>query len=177
MATSDHQPQHQPTTDTDDDTLPSKLNLGCGADIRGRDWHNVDTRPGLHPDEIVDLDETPWPWPDDQFDHVLMDNVLEHLENVEAAMAELERITDPGGEIVIRCPHPNSRGFWVDPTHKSAIHPETFEHYHAPQWEIESVSVSRVRLGRLLPERYALLAADHVGHVVDEFEVVLEVTG
>ncbi len=44
----------------------SKINLGCGDDYR-EDWHNVDIQ-GDAADQRLDLEATPWPWPDDSFE-------------------------------------------------------------------------------------------------------------
>jgi SAM-dependent methyltransferase len=157
-------------------TAADRLNLGCGDDYR-RGFHNVDVRVAVDPDEVVDLDDTPWPWADDHFEHVLASNVLEHLDDQLAALEELHRVTAPGGTILAAFPHPASRGQWVDPTHRHPLTPETFEHDVAPAFEVVDVSASRVRFGRVLPERWALWWADHVGHIVDEIQVVLRVPG
>ena len=55
-----------------------KLNLGCGQ--RKMDGYvNVDASPVCAPDQVVDLEKTPWPWPDDAVDTVKLIHVLEHL--------------------------------------------------------------------------------------------------
>lgn len=163
---------HARRSDTAEPIEP-RINLGCGKEkIEG--WHNVDIMPEVDPDEVVDLNES-WPWPNSVFDEVLASNVLEHLDDQHAALHELQRITKPGGRIEVRVPHPNSPGFWADPTHVSPLCEQTFTHYLAPDWEVEEVRVSRVRFGRLFPESIALRLADHIGHVVDEITVVLRV--
>jgi SAM-dependent methyltransferase len=151
-----------------------RLNLGCGQDHRER-YHNVDVRESVNPDQIVDLDDHPWPWPDNRFEHVLASNVLEHLDDQLAALEELYRVTAPGGEIDVRVPHPASRSMWVDPTHENPLVPETFEHDVAPNFEIVDVSCSRVRFGRVLPQSWALWWADHFGHIVDEMQIKLRI--
>jgi len=55
-----------------------KLNLGCGYKKRDG-FHNVDMFADCTPDEVVDLEHFPWPWPDDSVDEVIMSHVLEHL--------------------------------------------------------------------------------------------------
>lgn len=107
-------------SDTMQDTrtdLPKRLNLGCGEDHRGG-YHNVDAVGGCNPDEVVDLGETPWPWPDVHFDRVLASHVLEHLPDVEMALSEVARILRPGGVLEVRWPiGMNER---ADPDHKHA---------------------------------------------------------
>jgi SAM-dependent methyltransferase len=66
--------------------------------------------PEVEPDPILDLDSLPYPFPDNHFELIEADHVLEHLHNPLQTIVELYRITKPGGEICIRVPH-FSRGF------------------------------------------------------------------
>lgn len=157
--------------------LPARANLGCGPDYR-EGWHNVDVRAGVGADEVVDLDAHPWPWPDDAFRHVLMDNVIEHLDDRVAALHELARIVEPGGTATLRFPHWNSPGAWTCPDHSGTITHRSLSNYAAPDClSVVDVSAQRVRFGRMLPERAALWLADHIGHLVSEVEIVAEVDG
>jgi len=83
--------------------LPEKLNLGCGEDIRPG-FHNVDVVDAARIDETVDLEEMPWPWPDDCFETILASHVLEHIEDLEGALREISRILVSGGTAEIRWP-------------------------------------------------------------------------
>jgi ubiquinone/menaquinone biosynthesis C-methylase UbiE len=53
------------------------------------------------------------PWPDNTFDSVVADSLLEHLEKPESAFKEMFRVTKPGGTILIWSPN----RYWpgVDP--------------------------------------------------------------
>ena len=101
-----------------------KLNLGCG--FRKRDgYHNVDKFADCMPDEIVDLEQFPWPWPDDSVDEVVMSHVLEHL-GAETAVyfnifRELHRVCRHGAVLDITVPHPRHDTFIADPTHVRPI--------------------------------------------------------
>lgn len=154
--------------------LPDRINLGCGPDYRDG-WHNVDIRPEIGPDEVVDLDGTPWPWPDNSFETTIAINVIEHLDDQHAALHELARITRPGGTIRLAFPHPAGRSQWIDPTHANTLHIETFQHALAPEWELVDWSASTVRFGRVLPDRAALWWADHLGFLIDELRVELQI--
>jgi len=79
------------------------LHLGCGDDERPEAW-NVDARDTAAADEVVDLDATPWPWPDASFSYIIANHVVEHLADIHAALCEMARVLRPGGEAVVRVP-------------------------------------------------------------------------
>ncbi|MCF8481682.1 MAG: hypothetical protein K9H25_14725 [Rhodospirillum sp.] len=104
-----------------------KLNLGCGAQkLEG--WVNVDRAASLMPDQVVDLERLPWPWPDNLAVEILLSHVLEHLgptpREFLAIMGELWRVCAPGGLITVIVPHPRHDSFLNDPTHVRPITPE-----------------------------------------------------
>lgn len=152
----------------------SKLNLGCGDDYRAG-YHNIDIRPEVDPDEVVNLDEFPWPWPDDAYEVVLASHVIEHLSDQHRALRELSRIAEPGGIVRIRSPHWNSASTAIDPTHKQPLDPRTLEHELAPDWRVVDVEYLGVRGAQLLPERVAVWLADMVGHFVIEWTATVQI--
>ena len=101
-----------------------RLNLGCGTKILAG-WHNVDKYPTFAPDEVVDLEVFPWPWPDDSVDEVLLSHVLEHLgastEVYLGIIKELYRVCRDGAKIGIAVPHPRHDNYLGDPTHVRPI--------------------------------------------------------
>ena len=101
-----------------------KLNLGCGFSKLGG-YHNVDRFPECTPDEVVDLECFPWPWPDDSVDEVVMTHVLEHLgaetEVFFNIFRELYRVCQHGAALRITVPHPRHDTFIADPTHVRPI--------------------------------------------------------
>lgn len=105
-----------------------KLNLGCGHwKLPG--YLNVDSQPACEPDQLVDLEALPWPFPDDSCDEVLLSHVLEHLGEERATylgiLKELYRICRPGALVQVIVPHPRHDLFLIDPTHVRAILPES----------------------------------------------------
>src|SRR5688500_12400690 len=95
-------------------TTHTKLNLGCGTDIRPG-FVNLDSiaLPGV--DVVHDLDVLPLPFPDAQFDEVLCKDVLEHVD-YPPLLGEIHRVMKPGGRLTVESPHYSSRNFWIDPT-------------------------------------------------------------
>ncbi len=107
-----------------------RLNLGCGYDKRDG-WVNVDSVAACAPDQVVDLERLPWPWPDNVVDEVLMKHVLEHLGadtgTYLGLIAELWRVCRHGAEVRIVVPHPRHDHYLNDPTHVRPITPEGLE--------------------------------------------------
>src|ERR1044071_4631068 len=103
-----------------------KLNLGCGQHkLPG--YLNVDKYPACAPDQVVDLEALPWPFPDASADEVVMNHVLEHLgqptQTFLGIMQELYRVMKPGALLHLGVPHPRSESFLGDPTHVRPISP------------------------------------------------------
>ena len=103
-----------------------KLNLGCGHN-RLEGYVNVDKQPACMPDELVDLERFPWPYPDNSVDKIVLNHVLEHLgadtETFFRIVKELYRVSKSGAAIHINVPHPRHDNFIGDPTHVRIITP------------------------------------------------------
>jgi SAM-dependent methyltransferase len=105
-----------------------RLQLGCGLDIR-EGWVNLDIAPLSGVDVVHDLDAFPWPFEDASFDFIECIDILEHLNDLPAAMREIHRILAPGGRIRIAGPHFTSYTVPTDPTHRRAFAINTFEFF------------------------------------------------
>ncbi|MBX9774634.1 MAG: hypothetical protein K2Y71_09485 [Xanthobacteraceae bacterium] len=101
-----------------------RLNLGCG-NHKVDGWLNVDKVPACNPDQIVDLEALPWPWPADSVDEIVLSHVLEHLGAANdvylGIFKELYRVSRNGMRITIIVPHPRHDHFLNDPTHVRPI--------------------------------------------------------
>lgn len=103
-----------------------RLNMGCGRNKR-EGYVNVDAAPACEPDQVWDLEQTPWPWADDSAQEVLFVHSLEHMGGDPKVflriMQELYRICAPDAVIHIRVPHPRHDDFIGDPTHVRPVTP------------------------------------------------------
>lgn len=105
-----------------------KLNVGCGKDIRP-DFVNLDVAqlPGV--DVVHDLTRKPWPFEHNQFDHIELINVLEHLPDTIGTLEELHRIAGNGATLIVRVPFWNSPDMLADPTHKRSFSDRTLNFF------------------------------------------------
>ena len=104
------------------------LDLGCGKKKRpgaiGVDYsdrHNADV--------IHDLNSFPYPFKDNEFDEIYLDNVLEHLNDPIRVMEEVYRISSFGGQVKIIVPYFRSLYAFIDPTHKHFFTVDSFAYF------------------------------------------------
>jgi SAM-dependent methyltransferase len=104
------------------------LNLGSG--IRPiEEAVNLDITAVLGADVVHDLNEYPWPFPDNRFREVIARDVLEHLDDLVLVMEELHRVCEAGARIEIGVPHFSSANQFIDPTHRHAFGVESFDYF------------------------------------------------
>ena len=94
------------------------LDLGCGKSKRVGSI-GVDFNARVNPDIVHDLNKFPYPFENDFFDEIYLDNCLEHLNEVIAVIEELFRILKPGGKVKIIVPYFRSLWAFGDITHKN----------------------------------------------------------
>jgi len=106
-------------------------------------------------DVICDLNRS-LPFADNTFEHVRAVQVIEHLESVMNAVAEMHRVTRPGGTIYLVTPHYSDYSSWCDPTHHWHLNTFSFyffgRHHGERHWytrlELRQISL-HVELARL----------------------------
>lgn len=113
-----------------DRTVYGGLNVGCGhtrmeETFDGNRFLNADLVPTSTTDLTLDLDE-PLPFEDASFTHVVAHNVLEHVQDVMAAVSELDRVLAPGGVLQIEVPHIGSYNHGTDVTHRRGLTFDSF---------------------------------------------------
>jgi len=104
-----------------------KLNLGCGRDIK-RGWVNLDFVKGKGVDVVYDLNITPLPFQDGEFDYILCQDVLEHV-NFIPLINDIHRILKKNGTLKIRVPPFTSKLNFEDPTHTHQFSVRTFDYF------------------------------------------------
>jgi len=104
-----------------------KFNMGCGHNKQAG-FTNVDQSPVCGPDQVVDLEVMPWPWPDDCAGEVVFNHCLEHMGGDPkvflSIIKELYRVCRPDAIVTIAVPHPRHDNFIGDPTHVRIISPQ-----------------------------------------------------
>jgi SAM-dependent methyltransferase len=104
------------------------LDFGCG--LRKRPGAiGIDVNPRSSADVIHDLNQFPYPFPDNSFDEIFCDNVIEHLDNVVMVMEELHRIAKPSAEVIVIVPFYPHRQAHTDPTHKHYFGIHSFDYF------------------------------------------------
>jgi len=104
------------------------LDVGCG--LRKRDGAvGIDINPRSHADVIHDLDQFPYPFADNEFDEIVCDNILEHLQDIIRVMEELHRISRAGGRVIVIVPFFSHRNAFNDPTHRHFFGTRSFQYF------------------------------------------------
>ncbi len=94
-----------------------RLDLGCGPNGKMEGSVGLDMRPAPYVDVVHDLNDYPYPFPDNEFDYVEMSHIIEHVNRPLHMMAEVHRITKPGGTVRIITPHYSSQLSYGDLEH------------------------------------------------------------
>ncbi|MFN2453226.1 MAG: methyltransferase domain-containing protein [Pyrinomonadaceae bacterium] len=104
------------------------LDVGCG-----RNKHpgavGMDINPATDADVIHDLGIVPYPFPDDEFDEVVSNHVIEHVPDPMMFVAELYRITKSGGRIKLLTPHYTNPDWPNDLTHRNHLNSYSFQNF------------------------------------------------
>jgi SAM-dependent methyltransferase len=104
------------------------LDLGCGTRKRPGAV-GVDVSDRTDADVVHDLNTFPYPFEDESFDEVFLDNTLEHLDDVVRVIEEVHRLCRPGGRVTIIVPFFRSMWACIDPTHKHFFTVGSFDYF------------------------------------------------
>lgn len=157
--------------------MPDLL-IGCGnsRDRRmsiGRDtWDDLitmDHDPNCGADVVHDLEITPWPFADNEFDEVHAYCVLEHLgrqgdyQSFFRDFGEIYRVLKPGGLLCGYSPALSSRWLWGDPSHGRVISPESFVFLSQKAYESQVGSTPMTDFRWLWKGNFEILYAEEKG--------------
>lgn len=119
-----------------------KLNIGCGVDTK-QGWINLDSIhiPGV--DVVHDIEKLPLPFGDSEFDEILAQDVLEHVDYI-PVLKDLHRILKKGGLLRVRTPHFTSKNNFIDPTHRRMFSVNTWDFFVASPAASKHIEKERV---------------------------------
>ena len=129
-----------------------KINLGCGRHYLPG-YLNCDVATGVRADRHFDLNQFPYPLESDLADEVLLDNVLEHLDDIPRVLTELYRILKPGGVLRVIVPYAKADWAYQDPTHRHYFTERSMDYF-----------VAEGRYDFYAPVRFELRRAELVAH-------------
>lgn len=75
-----------------------------------------------HVEVVHNLNQTPWPFEDGEFDIVASFHVLEHLEDLPKVIEESFRVLNKNGVFLCVVPYFRHWGFYAHPQHKTFFH-------------------------------------------------------
>jgi SAM-dependent methyltransferase len=122
-------------------SVPKVLELGCGFS-KTPGAFGVDIIPGSAADLIHDLDKFPYPLADNEWDHIICLDVLEHVHDFVRTVEEIWRVSRPGALIEVSGPFMSSVNYHTDPTHKRAFTSRSFD-YFCPGRELHRYGYSK----------------------------------
>lgn len=149
-----------------------RLDIGCGAN-KNQGFVGIDIMPLKGVDIVWNLEETPWPLPDECVIMATASHVLEHINphggvfiNV---MDEIWRVLKPYAQFAFVVPHGESSGYIQDPTHCNPMN-ETTMHYFDPDPEGASMGPQLYNFYRPKPWKIVKQFFNYTGNL----EVLLE---
>jgi len=139
------------------------LDVGCGNNkIKGA--IGIDKSSDTQADIIHDLNKFPYPFNNDEFDMVICNDILEHLDDIVTVMEEIHRISKPNAMVKIRVPHFSDSNAYSDITHKHFFSRQSFDcfteqafkykHYTKSKFKMIDARISFRRLYRRLGIEY-----------------------
>lgn len=129
------------------------LDIGCGKgkhQVAGAEVIGIDVEPDSDADIIHNLNTIPWPFDDNEFDEVICQDILEHLDDILPIMREIIRISRYGSIIGIRTPHYSSYYAYTDPDHKHQFGYYTFDRFGSEGFKVISKKILFPRIWRIL---------------------------
>jgi len=106
------------------------LELGCGR-VKAPGAIGLDSNFDATAADVIANLNSPLSFVDNSFDEVRAVHIVEHLDDVMQAMAEIHRVCRPGGTIYLLTPHYTDFISWCDPTHRWHLNSFSFRYSDA----------------------------------------------
>jgi len=134
---------------------PRKLNLGCGSDIR-KGYINLDKSRIKGIDVVHDLDKYPWPFPNNHFDEVYGQDVIEHVRALFKAMKEIRRICRHGSLVRLIVPYWHSSAAFY-PNHNYFFNIDSMKFFTEENRDYDSHFGFKLEKIKLIPSKIGWL--------------------
>ena len=158
------------------------LDVGCG-DIKVEGAVGLDCVALPEVDIVHDLKSYPWPFEDDSFDIVYMNNIIEHLPETFKVMEEIHRILKVGGKVKIITVYWNHFHSITDPQHVTFYNEYSWDfftgkrkgYYTKARFEIESLELTYDSYAKRIFKSKRLLnfLAHFLSNIIDGIHVVM----
>lgn len=109
-----------------------RLDIACGNN-KQKGFFGIDAQdlPGV--DLVYDLNQYPWPLPDESVVTAVSSHYVEHINPADGGflkfMDEVWRILVPEGNLAISTPYGGSSRYWQDPTHCNGCNEHTWLYF------------------------------------------------
>lgn len=162
----------------------SKLNFGCGTE-RKEGFYNVDIIKDKGIDKSFNFDKFPYRLKDNQFDYVLVKEVLEHCHYPRRVISELRRVCRNGAIIEIGVPYVNSRSAFSSLEHCSFFNRWSFHSLEGinydlngklqKEFEIIEEHITKQRFLKWIPYCFLNLLSVFLNNIYVHIDVKLRV--
>lgn len=109
-----------------------RFDLGCGR-AKQHGFIGIDILPYEGVDIVCDLEQYPWPFPDECASTVMASHLVEQLDPRQHGllrfMDEVWRITRPDGRFLAATWYPGTRPFYADPCFINAVNEVTWTYF------------------------------------------------
>lgn len=167
---------YKSTKDKNKPFLQKTLHLGCGPNKKPNSL-GLDSNKNVNPDILHNLDKFPYPFKNNQFETIIADNIVEHLENIPRFMEEIHRICKNGAIIKITTGHFSGIDTFTDPTHKHFFTSRTFD-YFIPQTDLYELKYTKAQFKKnkvvLGPQNSNNFALNALLGLINKYKVIYE---
>lgn len=145
-----------------------RLDIACGAN-KNPGFVGIDVRPLDTVDVVHDLEQIPWPLPDECVLTAVASHFVEHINPARFGfinfMNEVWRVMKIGGQFAISTPHGSSSFYIQDPTHINPCNATTFAYFDpldpSGLWSIYQPSPWQISFIDELPIMEVILVKRH----------------